>query len=382
MPQIRAGKALPEMSNRGQKKKSTRPVLSVGDPRGMGFLIARFEEWLQVKGYSEVTIYTHRKSLEYFARWCEERGVTRPSEVTRPILERYQRFLFNYRKADGQPLTFRSQRARLTPLRAIFRWLTRNNFLPSNPAADIDLPKEEQRLPRGALTVEEVERIISQVDLSEPRGIRDRAILETFYSTGMRRKEVIRLKLGDVDMKWGIVVVREGKGRKDRIIPIGERAVAWINKYLAEVRLSYAVEPDEGYLFLTREGNDFTLTGMGSLVRRYVRAAEIGKRGSCHLFRHTMATLMLEGGAGLRYIQRMLGHAQLSTTEVYTQVSTRKLKEVFMATHPGAKLRRDTDMGREAVEAGLIGDEDEALGSPNRGRKSRYHPLAQKKKDL
>lgn len=327
------------MANRGQKRKTGRPVISTEDPRGMGALLEAFLTWRKVKGFSVVTIYGERKNLEYFSRWCEERGVTRPSEVTRPILERYQRFLCNYRKADGKPLTFRSQKARLTPLRSLFRWLTRNNYLPSNPAADIDLPKEEQRLPRHSLTSEEVEQVIGRVDLSEPQGIRDRAILETFYSTGLRRQEMVNLKVRDLDMKWGILAVREGKGRKDRIIPIGERAVAWINKYLAEVRPSYVVEPDEGYLFLTREGNNFTTCWMGTLVRGYVRAANIGKTGSCHLFRHTMATLMMENGAGLRYIQRMLGHAQLSTTEIYTQVSTRKLKEIFMATHPGARLK-------------------------------------------
>ncbi|MBF0548017.1 MAG: tyrosine-type recombinase/integrase [Candidatus Riflebacteria bacterium] len=244
------------------------------------------------------------------------------------------------------------------PIKAFFRWLTRNNYIPSNPAADLDLPKEEQRLPRSILSVEEVESILAAVDLNDPRGIRDRAILETFYSTGIRRQEMTRLKCADIDMKYGIVCVREGKGKKDRIIPIGERALAWINKYLVEIRPSYIVEPDEGYLFLTREGNFFTTVWMGALVRYYVRASGVSKRGSCHLFRHTMATLMLEGGASLRYIQKMLGHSKLSTTEIYTQVATRKLKEVYMATHPGARLKRESDIGKEAMAAGLIGDDD------------------------
>ncbi len=369
------------MPRRGQKLNKPR-VISISDTHGLGFLTEKFLEWRQVKGFSEITIYGETRKLEYFNRWCEERGVTRPIEVTKAILERYHRYLYNYRKNDGLPLTFRSQKAFLTPIRAFFRWLTRHNYIPSNPAADMDLPKEEQRLPRAVLSAEEVEQIISQVDLSEPRGIRDRAILEAFYSTGMRRQEMTRLKLTDVDMKYGIVIVRDGKGKKDRIIPIGERALAWINKYLAETRPDFSIEPDEGYLFLTREGNFFSTSGMGHLVRYYIQASGIVKRGSCHMFRHTMATLMLENGAGLRYIQRMLGHAQLSTTEVYTQVSTRKLREIFMATHPGAKLKRESELGKEAVDAGLIGDEDEALGSENRGRKPRYHPLAGKKPDI
>jgi len=333
-------------------------TLPIDDSKGMGRLVLKFLEWREVKGFSEITIYGERKNLEYFGRWCEARGVTQPKEVSRSILERYQRFLFNYRKENGFPLTFRSQKSRLVPLRSFFRWLTKSNYLPSNPAADIDLPKEEKRLPRGFLTVEEVEEVLRQVDLSEIRGVRDRAILETFYSTGMRRQEVCRLKRQDVDMKWGIVIVREGKGRKDRVIPIGERAVLWINKYLEEVRPEYAIEPDEDYLFLTQRGDYFTTTWMGALVRYYIQAAGLKKRGSCHLFRHTMATLMLENGAGLRFIQRMLGHAQLSTTEVYTQVTTRRLKEIFNATHPGAKLKPDPDMGGMETRKKLLHDDD------------------------
>jgi integrase/recombinase XerD len=179
-----------------------------------------------------------------------------------------------------------------------------------------------------------------QADTSDPLGIRDRAILETLYSTGMRRMELVNLALYDLDLDRGTLMVRQGKGKKDRMVPIGERAAVWIEKYRSDVRHQLVVEPDDGTLFLTAEGARFSLNGMTSLARNYVLAADTGKRGACHLFRHTMATQMLENGADIRFIQQMLGHAKLETTQIYTQVSIRKLQEIHRATHPTARHER------------------------------------------
>jgi integrase/recombinase XerD len=166
----------------------------------------------------------------------------------------------------------------------------------------------------------------------------------------MRRMELIGLKLYDIDVDRGTVLIRQGKGRKDRMIPIGERALAWVDRYLLDVRPRLVVEPDEGIIFLTHEGLSFTPNRLTQLVRDYIDLADIGKRGSCHLFRHTMATLMLEGGADIRFIQQMLGHAKLETTQIYTQVSIRQLKEIHDATHPAARLRRQQGRGEQAVK--------------------------------
>lgn len=181
----------------------------------------------------------------------------------------------------------------------------------------------------------------------------------------MRRIELVRLKLLDVDLERGTLMVRQGKGRKDRMIPIGDRALAWVNKYLGEVRPLLAMEPDEGYLFLTHKGESFAPIRLTQMVRDYVDAAQLGKVGSCHLFRHTMATLMLEGGADIRFIQQMLGHASLSTTQIYTQVSIRLLKQIHSATHP-AQLERcgessfppedEESMAREALFSSLAAE--------------------------
>jgi integrase/recombinase XerD len=161
-----------------------------------------------------------------------------------------------------------------------------------------------------------------------------------FYSTGIRRLELARLKLYDVDTERGTLMVRQGKGRKDRLVPLGERACRWIDRYVAEVRPQLVREPDHGMLFVTDYGEAFEKNRLGDMVKRYMRLAGF-EHGACHAFRHAMATHMLEGGCDIRYIQAILGHSQLSTTEIYTQVSIGKLKAIHAATHP-ARLSRET----------------------------------------
>lgn len=320
------------------------------DPQGLAAYVARYIEWLQVHNYAAPTVLNRQMYLGYFVSWCAERGLTQPREITKPILERYQRSLYQHRKRNGEPLTFRGQHARLVPIRALFKWLARQNHLLYNPASELELPRLEQRLPKHVLTKSEVEQVIAQPDTSEPMGMRDRAILETFYSTGMRRSELLDLSIFDIDRERGTVMIRQGKGKKDRMIPIGERAVRWIDRYQNQVRPELAIGRGNSTLFLTSQGEAFTPDRLTQLVRRYVESADTGKSGSCHLFRHTMATLMLENGADIRYIQAMLGHAELSTTQIYTQVSIRKLKEIHTATHPG-KVRTASKSAQEAAEA-------------------------------
>lgn len=327
------------MPRRGERKVRRLP----GDPldrygfAGMG---REYLEWMAVKNYSPRTIENRHLYLGYFIAWCHERGVDRPQEVTKPILERYARWLYHLRREDGRPLSFRAQHSRLVAVRAFFKWAARQNFLLFNAASELELPKLEQRLPKAVLTASEADQILNQPDVGDVLGLRDRAILEVLYSTGIRRAEIIGLGRYDLDVDRGTVMVRQGKGRKDRMIPIGDRALAWVDRYLLEVRPELVVEPEDGALFLTHEGTTFAPSRMTQLVRGYVMAADVGKSGACHLFRHTMATLMLEGGADIRFIQQMLGHAKLETTQIYTQVSIRQLKSIHSATHPGAGLGR------------------------------------------
>lgn len=314
-----------------------------GDPtdaHGFPALVEEFLTDLGARGYSPATIQARRQCLAVLSAWLADRGVTRPVQVTRPMLVRYQRYLFHYRKADGEPLSFRSQNAKLLPVRAFFKWAVRNDHVGSNPASDLELPKVEKRLPKAALSVEEAERVLAVPDLSTATGVRDRAMLEVLYGTGIRRGELARLNVRDLDVERRTLMVRQGKNRKDRMVPIGPRAIAWIDRYTQEVRGRWVTGidggRDDGTLFLTVDGTGFSLDRLTQLVRDHVKGSGVDKEGACHLFRHTLATLMLEGGADIRYIQAMLGHAELSTTQIYTQVSIRALQAVHAATFPGA----------------------------------------------
>lgn len=315
-----------------------RPLIPPSDPRAMNAYVIHYLEYLTVKAYSASLIGYRHSILVQFCAWLQERGITRLTEVTRPILDRYARHLHHTITPFGKPLTIRSQINRLISIRRFFRWLVQQNHLLYNPASDLELPRKPKTLPREVLTAAEVELVLAQADTTTLLGIRDRAIMEVLYSTGIRRAELIHLSITDVQASRGVVVVREGKGKKDRYVPIGERALLWVQKYLDEVRPEFALPASDPHvLFLTENGTSMYKNHLGIRVKRYVEKANVGKKGSCHLFRHTMATLMLENGADIRFIQQLLGHSDLSTTEVYTHVAIHKLKAVHALTHP-AKL--------------------------------------------
>jgi len=296
-------------------------------------------DWMAVSGYSKDTIRARKIALKRFIAWCEERALRDPKEITKPILERYQRHLFYYRKGNGRPMTLGSQFGCLAPLKTFFKWLARENHILYNPASELTLPKLPKHLPRLILSIQEVEAILREAEPSNPSGLRDRAMLETLYSTGLRRMELPGLALYDVDLTRRLVMVREGKGRRDRVVPIGERAAAWVDKYLQEARPRLLVGDAEA-LFLTDYGEPMTPEYVADRVRRYLHFAGIDKPGATHLLRHACATHMLENGADTRFIQVLLGHASIATTQIYTHVSIDKLKEIHDATHP-ARLHRD-----------------------------------------
>jgi integrase/recombinase XerD len=328
-------------------KRFLKPVGNPADPDGLVVSMNRYLEHLKVKGQTEQTLWSVERYVRDFIGWCDGRSLERPQEITKPILETYQRYVFYYRKKDGAPLSTASQRGKLSPLKGFFKWLTKRNYLLYNPASELELPRMTRRLPKHVLTAEEVEAVMGQTDLSDPLGIRDRAVLEVLYSTGMRRMELVNLQVSDIDTERGTLLVRLGKGRKDRIIPIGERALHWVARYLDRVRLHLVVDAHDPTLFLTQTGEAFNMNWLSKTVASYVDRANLGKRGACHLFRHTMATLMLENGCDIRFIQAMLGHAELSTTQIYTQVAIRVLKQVHAATHPATLRAKATSMTAE-----------------------------------
>ena len=318
----------------------TRATGAPGDLRGLFAAMRRYMEHLGVKGYTAMGRYSAERYIRDFIIWADERGVTHPGQVSHQVLERYQRWLFHYRKKrDGEPLSAASQRAKITPLRGFFKWLTRAGEISANPAADIELPRKIRRLPQAVLTLAEAERVLALPDVGAPIGLRDRAMMEVLYATGIRRMEIAQLAVTDIDFERRILLVRLGKGQKDRMVPMGERAVHWVRLYLDEARPQLVWNQDDATLFLGREGLPLSPTWLSTHIASYVDSAGIDKKGGCHLWRHTMATLMLEGGADIRHIQAMLGHADISSTQIYTQVAIRQLAKVHAMTHPGVRRR-------------------------------------------
>jgi len=291
---------------------------------------------LGARGYSPYTVRNRLVHIRPFIRWCEQQEIHSATRITLSDLEKYQRHISAFQKATGQPLCVISQHARLVPLRVWFAWMYRAGYIRTNPAERLQLPRLGRHLPRNILSAAEVERIMRQPNTRRPVGLRDRAILELLYSTGIRRLELMRLRLADLHLSRGLIFVHEGKGRRDRYVPIGRRAVRWLRRYFRESRPKLVRTDDEQTVFLSAQGRQISRDQLTWIVRKHITNANLGKSGACHLFRHTMATLMHENGADIRAIQQMLGHADIKTTQIYTQVAIPTLQRIHAQTHPAA----------------------------------------------
>ena len=302
--------------------------------------IGPYLSWLEGRGYSTPGLWTRRADLVEFCTWCKEREITRPTDLNRTVIDLYQRFLSRRPKRDGNLLSLQTQSKKLFTVAKYCKWLARERLVAYDPAAELEFPRPSLRLPKAVLTAEEAERVLAVPDPTTVLGLRDRAILELFYATGIRRSELANLDLEHIDFGRGVIAIRRGKGDKDRFVPLGERTAAWLKKYLIDSRSRLMVYGEERAVFLAARGGRIAQGYLTQLVGKAIEDSGIAKRGGCHLFRHTAATLMLEGGADLRFIQQLLGHADVKTTQVYTRVSLHKLKAVHAATHPGAALRK------------------------------------------
>ena len=291
---------------------------------------------LRARNYAEGTLEGRQDAIKTFLGWAAERELNQASQITRPILETFQRWLWRCTKANGERLSWSTQRSRLGTLKDWFRWMTKQNVILHNPASELELPRMEKRLPTTALTIAQVDMLLAVPNISDPLGVRDRAILELFYSCGLRRTELCRLELTDLNTERRTLTVRRGKGKKDRVVPVGARAATWLERYLQEVRPRLCLDTRTQALFLTGYGEAFNPDVVSRMVAGWMKS--VGLKGSCHLLRHTCATHMLEGGADIRYIQQLLGHEKLETTAIYTEVTIRQLQEVHARCHPAARL--------------------------------------------
>ena len=319
-------------------KNSVTPIADMTLPEGFGVLGEKYFNAMNALNYSPLTLDGKRYHLRYFAQWCEERSIYEPKAVTQEMVELYQRHLYRSRKDDGKPLSASVQRLQLCTVKIFYRWLVKQHYLAISPIETIEMPRQPKPLPSTILSVKEIERVLKQADTSKITGLRDRAMFETLYSTGIRRMELLNLKLRDVDPHHGVLRIEKGKGQKDRVIPIADRALKWIERYLDESRPYLVRYVNEQTLFISQRGGQrLRESSLTKRWREYIAAAGIEKPGAVHIFRHSSATLMLENGADIRHIQTMLGHESLSTTQIYTKVSVKHLKDVHRKTHPSAK---------------------------------------------
>ena len=296
-----------------------------------GRLLGLFEDEARIR-YETKTAHEYLREVRGFLAWLHGRGVALASVRSEDLLA-YQSHLYAQRKGDGKPYSSGNLKNRLKALKGFFRFLYRRGYTLFDPAAAISYPRGERRLPRVILTREEALRILVAPDRKTATGLRDRAILETFYGTGIRCAELSNLTAEDVDTQERVLRVVRGKGRRDRNVPLTRAAAQAIEAYLVQGR-SQLVRREARFLFLQNRGGRMDSGTLNRLVRHWAQAAGVKKHVTCHTFRHSVATHLLKGHADIRHIQALLGHASLSTTERYTRVEISDLRAVLKRAHP------------------------------------------------
>lgn len=299
-------------------------------PLGADAAVDRYLSWVRVeRGLSDNTVAAYGRDLSAFAAHLDQSGVVDVTDV------RSHHILAHLVALSRQKLSVRSQARHLVSIRQLFRFLLKERVLSVDPAADIEMPRPTRDLP-VFLELDEVERLLGVPDTTTPRGLRDRAMIELLYAAGLRVSELVLLPAESADLERGFVIVR-GKGQKERIVPMGEVALQWLTRYVREVRPVFLAGGSSEYLFLRRGGEPMTRQGFWKIVKHHAREAGIHKDISPHKLRHSFATHLVERGADLRAVQAMLGHADLSTTEIYAHVNRTRLQAMYGAFHPRAR---------------------------------------------
>ena len=279
------------------------------------------------KGLAVNSIESYRRDLKEFSTFIHHLGKA-PSVVDREDIRAFLKQLYD------RSLGPRSVARFLVSLRGFFAFLVREGRVTSDPTADVEAPKLDQSLPKH-LSTDEVDKLLAQPDVSKPLGLRDKAMLELLYATGMRVSELIHVGASDFDMEMGIVRCL-GKGSKERLIPVGKSALHAVEAYLRHGRTVLAGKHKPAWLFLNRRGTALSRVGFWKILAAYGRRAGLATKLTPHLVRHSFATHLLERGADLRSIQLMLGHSDISTTQIYTHVLKERLKQVYQSHHPRA----------------------------------------------
>jgi integrase/recombinase XerD len=288
--------------------------------------VSRFLDavWME-RGLSSNTLAAYRADLTALSRWLSERGVP----MVRTSRSDLQDFIAYRVQAGARP---RSTARQLSSFRRFFRYLVRESVIREDPTAEIAMPKIGRSLPKS-LTEEEVEALLGAPQVSDPLGHRDRTMLEVLYATGVRVSELVNLRHAQVNLNQGVIRI-VGKGNRERLIPLGEEAMRWLNEFARGPRGEILLERQSDYLFPTRRGDRMTRQAFWHIIKRYARKAGVTKELSPHTLRHAFATHLLNHGADLRVVQMLLGHSDLSTTQIYTHVARERMKELHTQHHP------------------------------------------------
>lgn len=280
------------------------------------------------RGLAENTLLSYQFDLQGYLEFCRKYGLESLEQADKNVVMAY---LFQQQLEGRSPATIAR---RLAAARSFYKYLVSEDIITKDPTADLEFPKLAQKLPR-VLTVEEVETLLSQPLLSQPAGIRDKAMLELLYATGIRVSELVALNLEHVSLDSGFIRCF-GKGAKERIVPVGDVAVRFLREYLVRGRSKLTKPGVTPALFVNQHGRRLTRQGFWKIIKKYALKAKIRKEITPHTFRHSFATHLLENGADLRSVQEMLGHADISTTQIYTHLTKQRMKEVYNRSHPRA----------------------------------------------
>jgi integrase/recombinase XerD len=296
----------------------------------LGELAVRYDDELRARRFSASSLEKARFELPRLIHHLRENGVTDARAVSEEHLVGYARHLERRVTRRGAPLAAASRASSISTVRRFFAFLASRGYVLHDPAQAIPLPKAT-RLPRGILSESQARQLVAAPSADSLIGKRDRAILELLYGTGIRLGEAARADVSDLDLREGVLLVRSGKGRKDRVVPVEGRAALALDTYLGGTRPELVRHIDPA-LLISRHGGRLSLVGLRAVVQRHGRA--IGVKLSPHALRHTCATHLLRGGADIRHVQELLGHRCLSTTALYTRVAIEDLREVLARAHP------------------------------------------------
>jgi len=299
-------------------------------------VIAEYKNQLKALGYAANSIELYGRALDEFGKYLEANGIADLRKVNRPTAIEYQAHIMT------GPQAMETKAIKLRAVKRLFEYLTDKNLLLINPVEGLQETFRQQRKIGVVLTMQEVQKMLQQPNMSLRTGIRDRAIMEVLYATGIRAGELRELEVYDVDLKDEVLFIRKGKGRKQRVVPLGKNAAGFVKGYLEKVRPRWAKRnPKERRLILASSGLPITRGNVSANLYMHARNAGVKKGASPHMFRRSCATHLIQNGADIRYVQKLLGHSNLKTTQLYTKVMPVEVKKTHKETHPNENTRPD-----------------------------------------